>query len=361
VVNSSRNKSIQALARQEERMAWWLIAPTFAILALFALYPLSLVISSSFTNQRFASDQETRFVGLQNYRNLLSVTIRELPPVIDPATGNQQISERTGEPEYELWINVLPREPRRYRQLAEFSLVGRRYVIGATNAPFMQAVFDTMRFTVICILFETVLGLIIALTLHARFRGRGLMRAAMLVPWAVVTIVAVRMWEWMFQGNRSGFFNSLLYYLGAADGNVAFLEQANLQLASIIAIDVWKTTPFMALLLLAGLATIPNELYEAAIIDGANRLDALWRITLPLLAPTLAVALIFRTLDLLRVFELFQVIFGQRRYSMSSFAYDALVGNREVGVSSAASMIIFALIFVFAFLYLRLLKVDQHG
>jgi trehalose/maltose transport system permease protein len=124
--------------------------------------------------------------------------------------------------------------------------------------------------------------------------------------------------------------------------------------------DVWKTTPFMALLLLAGLATIPSELYEAAAIDGANKVRQFFSVTLPLLLPTLAFALVFRTLDALRVFDIFQVVLGRQRYSMASFAQDALINNRDVGTSAAASVVIFILIFVFAVIYIRMLGVDTE-
>ena len=128
---------------------------------------------------------------------------------------------------------------------------------------------------------------------------------------------------------------------------------------SIIAIDVWKTTPFMALLLTAGLATIPSELYEAAEVDGASKIRQFFSITLPLLVPTLAVALIFRTLDSLRVFDLFQIVFGEGRYSMATFTSFTLISAKDAGLSSAASVIIFIILFAFAIFYIRALGVDN--
>jgi trehalose/maltose transport system permease protein len=171
--------------------------------------------------------------------------------------------------------------------------------------------------------------------------------------------VSARIWEWMLQPTRAGFFNTFLNDLGLADGSVAFLRLASLQVPAMIMIDVWKTTPFMALLLLAGLSTIPRELYEAAEVDGASPVRRFFSITLPLLTPTLAVALIFRTLDALRVFDLFQVVFGEARYSMASYAYYQLIAVRNVGMSSAASVVIFIVIFVFAIFYIRSLGVER--
>jgi trehalose/maltose transport system permease protein len=164
----------------------------------------------------------------------------------------------------------------------------------------------------------------------------------------------------MFKSDRSGFFNMFFDSLGWTAGNTVWLGNKALQIWSGIAIDVWKTTPFMALLLLAGLATIPSDLYEAADIDGATKLQQFFWMTLPLLVPTLAVALIFRTLDALRVFDLFQILFGQSRYSMSTFAQFTLVSNKDTGLSAAASVVIFVILFTFAIFYMRSLKVDSN-
>lgn len=184
------------------------------------------------------------------------------------------------------------------------------------------------------------------------------MRAAMLVPWAVITVVSARMWQWMLAPTRVGVINVIFQMLGLGDGNIAFLTQPEWQLPSIIMVDVWKTTPFMALLLLAGLQLIPDELYEAARVDGAGPMRQFISITMPLLRPTMAVALVFRTLDALRVFDVFQVMLAQSRYSMASYNYYQLIGNRAMGKASAIGVIIFIFIFIFAVLYIRMLGVE---
>ena len=130
---------------------------------------------------------------------------------------------------------------------------------------------------------------------------------------------------------------------------------------AMVAIDVWKTTPFMALLILACLQLIPKDVYEAADVDGASPLRQFWSVTLPMLRPTLAVALVFRTLDALRVFDLFQIVLAQSRYSMASFSYYELINDRAMGYSSASGTIIFLLIFVFAVSYIRILGVQAEG
>ncbi|HEX7003286.1 MAG TPA: sugar ABC transporter permease [Trueperaceae bacterium] len=341
------------LAAREERMAWLLLLPSVLLLLTVALFPLGRVFYSSFTDARFAAagSQEVNFVGMRNYRELLSFTLRELPYQVD-ADGVRRYDHPR------LFLRRLDTSMS-YDEVVTFDLFGTRYVLGAVRPEFVRSVIDTVIFTVVTVSLETILGMIVALALAAKFFGRNAMRTAMLVPWAIITVVSARIWEWMFRSNRSGFFNSLLDRLGWGDGNTGFLTEPALQLPSIIAIDVWKTTPFMALLLLAGLSVIPKELYEAAEVDGASPIRRFFTITLPLVSPTLAVALVFRTLDALRVFDLFQVVFGERRFSMASFAQYTLVANRDVGLSSAASVVIFLIIFIFAIIYIRALKVDS--
>lgn len=345
------------LARAEERSALWLLLPTFFIIAIIAVYPLGQVFVGSFQERSFASGELADWVGFDNYSELLSLTVRELPVERDDA-GEPVVED--GEVQHESWVRVLPREPLRYRSVTEFGLFGNRYVLGAVTPDFIRAVWDTLVFTVVAVTLETVFGMIIALALTAKFFGRGAMRAAMLVPWAVITAVSARIWEWMLQPTRAGLFNTIGDALDLNDGSTNFFGEAALQLPSMIAMDVWKTTPFMALLLLAGLSTIPRELYEASRVDGANAVRQFLSITLPLLQPTLAVALIFRTLDSLRVFDIFQVVLGGQRFSMASYAQYTLVSGRDVGMSSAASVVIFLLIFGFAILYIRILGVETE-
>lgn len=348
------------MAKSEERLAYLLLVPTLIVLLVIAIYPLGSVFYNSLTNRVFASAEPVRFIGLQNYAQLLNLTVKRLPVVIDETTGQPQIDPDTGNVVYERPIQVLPREPNRYREVGQFSLFGNRYVIGATDRDFVRSIWDTLIFTVVSVLLETVLGIGVALVVNTKFPGRGAMRAVMLVPWAVPTAVSSRMWEWMFGSTRTGFFNVFFQMLGLSDGQTAFLTEAQWQVPAMIAIDVWKTTPFMALLLLAGLQLIPADLYEAASVDGAGRLRQFWSVTLPLLRPTLAVALVFRTLDALRVFDLFQIVLAQKRYSMASFTYYELINNRAMGYSSASSVVIFILIFIFAILYVRMLGVETE-
>lgn len=348
----SRKSSFSELAKREERLAYLLLFPALLILFIIAFYPLGSVFYYSLTDKTFASEQPTHFVGLKNYKQLLSIKVMELPPLLDE-NGQPRYDAETGEPLYMRPIKVLPRSPVRYREVTQFSFLGKRYVVGATDRDFVRAIADTLLFTVISVALETLLGLGVALIANTHFKGRGAMRAVMLVPWAIPTAVSSRMWQWMLGPTRTGFFNVVLQYLGLGNGQIPFLTESKYQLWAMVTIDVWKTTPFMALLLLAGLQLIPRDIYEAASVDGAGKVRQFFTLTLPLLKPTLAVALVFRTLDALRVFDLFQIVLAQKRYSMASFAYYRLINGKEMGYSSASSVIIFLLIFVFAVLYIR--------
>jgi len=349
----------KGLLKHERRLAYLLLLPTLLVLFTVALYPLGSVFYKSFTNDTFASSTETDWVGLDNYKELLSLTIAELKPEVDPDSGEPVFDPDTGEREYQTPLDVLPREPTRYREAYQFSLFGNKYVLGATDPEFINSIVDTLIFTIVTLGFELVLGMGIALALSSAFPGRGIMRAAMLVPWAILTAVSSRIWEWMFIDTRAGFFNIVFQKVGLTDGGTAWLAEESLQLPAIIAIDVWKTTPFVALLLLAGLALIPEDMYEAAAVDGASKWKQFTKITLPLLKPTIAVALVFRTLDALRVFDLFQIVFAQRRYSMASYAYYQLIDSQALGYSAAASVVIFFIIMIFAVFYIKLLGITN--
>jgi trehalose/maltose transport system permease protein len=218
-----------------------------------------------------------------------------------------------------------------------------------------------VKFAVITVIFEFILGTLIALVVNSNFKGRGLMRAAMLVPWAIITVVSTLMWKWMFNDVYGVVVDLLVRRLHILNHNVAWVAQPNTSLGAICAVDIWKTTPFVALLLLAGLQTIPADVYEAARIDGAGPFRRFFSITLPLLRPAILVTLIFRTLDALRVFDAFFVMFGARADTQTMAIYDQqnIVAFSNIGYGAAVSVAIFVIIGVFVVAYVTLLKVDQ--
>jgi trehalose/maltose transport system permease protein len=187
------------------------------------------------------------------------------------------------------------------------------------------------------------------------------MRAVMLVPWAIPTVVAAQMWKWMLD-DTFGVVNDAGVRLGILGHSRAWISDPSTALASVCAVDIWKTTPFVALLLLAGLQVIPQDLYEASEVDGASMLQQFWKITLPLLKPAILVTLIFRTLDALRVFDVFQVFFGYRLGAQSMAVYDqsTTVNDGHVGYGASMSVAIFLIISVFVVIYVTFVRVTEE-
>src|SRR5581483_10289028 len=185
----------------------------------------------------------------------------------------------------------------------------------------------------------------------------------MLVPWAIPTVVAAKMWVWMLDENN-GVINDLgaRLHIFSRTHPHAWIADTSTQLGSVCAVDIWKTTPFVALLLLAGLQVIPNDLYEAAAVDGASKLRQFWKITLPLLRPAILVTLIFRTLDALRVFDVFYVFFGSRPDTQTMAIYDqsTIVGDGHVGYGAAVSVAIFLIIALFVVIYVTFMRVNEE-
>ncbi len=300
VPRRGRRRRRTKLQRRQTRLAWLLLVPALAVVAFVAIYPLGRTVYQSFTDQEFlAGITPTKWVGLDNYHQLIHDTI------------------------------------------------------------FRDTVVLTIKFTAITVSIEFLLGLTIALVVNSHFKGRGIMRAIMLVPWAIPTVVAAKMWLWMLD-DTYGVINDLFVRTHLISHNQSWIVQH--PLVAVSAVDIWKTAPFVALLLLAGMQVIPNDLYEAASVDGANQLQQFWRITLPLLRPAILVALIFRTLDALRVFDVFQVFFGYRLGSQSMAVYNQSVITQDghVGYGSAVSVAIFLIISLFVVIYVTVVRVSDE-
>jgi multiple sugar transport system permease protein len=224
------------------------------------------------------------------------------------------------------------------------------YVAVLSSPLWWQGVVNTTIVTVVSVAVELVLGMLLALVMHRALFGRGAVRTAVLIPYGIVTVVAAFAWFFAFDP-ASGFVNNLPLI---ADDKAWFGERFS-AMAVIIVAEIWKTTPFMALLLLAGLATIDDGLYEAARVDGANAIQRFFRITLPLLKPALLVALLFRTLDAFRVFDsIFVMTRGaQDTESVSILGYNQLISRLNLGLGSAVSVLIFLIVLFIAFLFVK--------
>ncbi|MER8579919.1 sugar ABC transporter permease [Mesorhizobium sp. M1423] len=218
-----------------------------------------------------------------------------------------------------------------------------------------RAVWNTVRFAVISVTCETVLGMIVALVLNTKFRGRGIVRAAILIPWAIPTIVSAKMWQWMLN-DQFGIINDVLLKLGLIGTKIAWTASADTAMVAILIVDIWKATPFMALLILAGLQMLPQEIYEVAKLDGVGAWKVFWKITLPLIRPALMVAMIFRGLDALRIFDLIYVLTPNNIHtkSMSVFARECLFEFDKFAHGSAASTLLFLILALLTMLVLWL-------
>lgn len=220
---------------------------------------------------------------------------------------------------------------------------------------------NTLVFTVISVFLELVLGLWIAVVINRHFIGRGIVRASVLIPWAIPTVISALMWKFMFDG-QNGIMAKLFELIGLFPDMGALLTTKFGSMFAIIFADVWKTTPFMALLLLAGLQTIPRSLYEAAEVDGATKRQQFFRITLPLLKSTILVALLFRTLDAFRVFDLVYVLTGggpaNSTETISIYAYKTMFAQMNFGEGSALSVIVFICVAIISMVFVKLLGKD---
>jgi trehalose/maltose transport system permease protein len=282
-----------SLTRSRVRAAWAFIAPSLIILALIAGWPLARTIWFSFTDADLNNLSDYAFIGFENY-----------------------LANYDGE-----WLGLL------------------------TDPDWWRSVWNTVWFTLVSVSIETILGIVVALILNAAFPGRGLMRAIILIPWAIPTIVSAKMWNWMLH-DQFGVINDMLLRTGLIAAPVIWTADADTALWSAIMVDVWKHTSFMALLVLAALQMVPGDIYEAAKVDGVHPVRVFFRVTLPLIKPALLVAVIFRSLDALRVFDLIYVLTSNSRdtASMSIYARQQLVDFQEVGLGSAASTLIFLII-----------------
>ena len=232
----------------------------------------------------------------------------------------------------------------------------RNYSKALSNPDWWAALEHTLIFTVVSVFLELLIGLAMAMAMHAAFRGQGVLRTVVLVPWAVLTVVTAVMWRTMFVAPY-GFVNTILHT------HTVWLGSEPQALIVIIIADVWKTSPFMALLILAGLQVIPGDIYEAAKVDGATAWQRFVRITLPLLRPAILVALIFRTLDALRIFDLPYVL-TQGQYgtsTLSTIAQQTFATNRIYGLGSSMAILTFIIVMIVSFSYIRFVGGNIRG
>ena len=292
------------------KTAWLFLAPMVLLMLVVAVWPLARSIWFSFTDININDISAAEFVGWENYFG-----------------------------DYGLFFN--PNEEG-----------------GFWAGDWGISIRNTFSFAVVSVILETLTGLGVALLLNQEFKGRALVRTAVLVPWAIPTIVSAKMWGWMLN-DQFGVINTYLVGLGVISQKIAWTAEPAYALWTVVLVDVWKTTPFMALLILAALQTVPKDCYEAARVDGVHPLRVFWKITLPLIRQPLLVAVVFRLLDSLRVFDLIYVLTsnGSSTISMSGFVRREMVEYGNMGFGSAASTSLFLIIMLTAVIFLRLTRV----
>jgi multiple sugar transport system permease protein len=290
------------------RLAAMLLSPTFLVLGLVVGYPILAAVYLSFFQESEAVNPETglieggsRFVGLDNYAAMFQ---------------------------------------------------------GSEGERFLNALWNTTFFTITTVVLETAIGVAMALVMNRAFRGRGIVRASILVPWAIPTAISGLLWNFAFQAD--GVINQ---FFVPGDPILWTADVWQAKVAVIIA-DVWKTAPFIGLLVLAGLQIIPGEVYEAAKVDGSNAWKTFWHITLPLVKPALVVAVLFRTLDVLRMFDLPYTLIGPGKESVetvSMFSFEQATKFTNYNLASAYALALFVYIAVVAYVFVRVLGADVIG
>jgi multiple sugar transport system permease protein len=283
--------------RERARLGAWLVAPALGVMLLAAALPILHAVRLSLFRHRITDPGARAFVGLRNYAVVLS----------DP-----------------LW----------WRD------------VGTTAA-----------IAVVCVSAELVLGLAIALVMHRATTGRRWVRAAVLLPYGIVTVVSAFSWRYAFALD-TGFVNA---WLGL--GALSWFGHPASSFVAICAAEIWKTTPFMSLLLLAGLSQVPEELLEAARVDGAGPLRRLVGVTLPSMRTAIAVAVLFRALDAFRIFDSIFVMTGgaQRTESVSFLAYRQVIGRTAIGLGSAVSVLLFLSVILVAVVLVKALRIELGG
>lgn len=230
------------------------------------------------------------------------------------------------------------------------------YYLNPKNSDFWQPIGYTFTFTIISVVIELVIGMLVAIIINRAFRGRGIVRAAVLVPWAIPTVIAAQMWKFLYDG-QTGFMAHVFASLHLIKNAGILLTTHGGTTFAVVFADVWKTSPYMALLLLAGLQGIDTSLYEATAVDGANKIQQFFKITLPLLKPTILVALLFRTLDAFRIFDLIMILTGgsNNTETISTYAYKTMFSQMEFGRGSSLAFLVFICVAIISIAYIKLL------
>lgn len=281
------NDKLDTIQQREQRTGWTLILPALIMLLLVYAYPILRAFWLSVYTQNLGTELQRVFSGLSNYQRMVG------------------------------------------------------------DGRFWQSLWNTAIFTTVSVLLELILGIGVALVLNQAFRGRSIVRTITLIPWALPTAIMGIAWAWIFN-DQYGVVNDILRRLGLIDAGISWLGNPTLAMIAVIFADVWKTTPFIALLLLAGLQSISNDLYEAHSLDGASAWQSFWKITIPLLMPQIVIALLFRFAQAFAIFDLIQVMTGGgpagATETVSIYIYSTVMRYLDFGYGSALIVVTFLIL-----------------
>ncbi|WP_442962087.1 carbohydrate ABC transporter permease [Pseudogracilibacillus sp. SE30717A] len=388
---------------------WLYLLPTLVLIGVFSLWPVFQSISYTlfdfklneqqkaglFINERFNTslfNETTLYIEMFLEEDLQNISSPEDKLLIEAYVQNMNdVSNRFSDHKDILTLSTEDREQIEYLYKDGISLIthlnntyslihreslpiimedvnnsiipsnftgGKGYTNVFTDKRIMIALINTLIFTIVSVSLELMLGLGLALILNKAIFGQGFIRTTSLIPWAIPTAVAALMWGYLYDGT-SGIVAHFFEVVGLIEQSQNLLLTATGAMISTILADVWKTTPYMALLLLAGLQNIPGSLYEAASIDGASKIKSFFKITLPLLKTSILVALLFRTLDAFRVFDLIYVLTGGgpggATETLSVYAYKLMFGQTNFGYGSIVVMVMFLCVAIIAIIFVRLL------
>ena len=289
--------------KSERRLGWLLAGPAFAVMLLVTMYPIIQALFDSLFSYRLTAPDDREFIGLQNYWTVL------------------------------------------------------------TDGVFWKDLWVTLLITVVTVAVELVLGFALALVMHSAIKQlRGLLRTVILVPYGIITVVSAFAWFYAFDIN-TGYVNSWFAWLPVIGPDFNWFGQSWSALLVIMASEIWKTTPFISLLLLSGLAQVPNELGEAAKVDGAGWWERMVKVTIPSMKAAIMVAVVFRALDAFRIFDnIYIMTNGQYgTESLSLLAYRTSITRLEIGLGSAVSVILFICVLLIALVAIKGFKVDLTG
>jgi multiple sugar transport system permease protein len=365
----------------KKRISYAMLLPFLTIFTVFGLYPIAWSARLSLTEYRGIKNKPPEYVGLDNFKNILSLKVKELPPERDETTGErifkcddkkvvesvaQQMEAAGSSCEARM---TRPRDvlPKGYSEYDRFSFRGTLYVIGATDPRFWKALYNTTLYTLGAVFFSTFGGLSLALFLQKQTRLNMVLRVVFFLPAVTSGVAITAVWKWIFAGQSFGLVNSFLRLVGVAP--ITFLANVDWTMRILIWLALWGGMGFPMILFLAGLKNIPQELYEAAAIDGASVPQRFRHITLPLLRPTFLYVVVMGIIGAFQVFDMVYIVFSTTEtiggvldsaLTVVTYLYDQGFNLFELGYAASIAWVLFAVIFVMTMISLRVGRVNEQ-